>query len=397
MNRARTSELKEVHHVYYVIPRLSVGGLASATLRLSMGLRERGVAVTVVIIHEAPDAELSSKLVGAGVAIVELRMSGRCDRRPLTLIRASRATAKVVGKNPIGAVLDSALAEAAFLGSLVRLLTGMPYVHHVVNDLGREQELSGLLRSIKLAAARRVYRSADAVVAISPICAEAARVTYRLPAAAIAMVPRGIDPLDSADSDLPAGEGRFLCVGRLSPEKGFDLAVQAMASVRQTDARAQLTIVGDGPERTGLEDLADALDLRSCITFVGVVPDARPWIAGSNAVVAPSRREGLGNVVLEAMAQGRVVIASDLPVFAWALDEDALLFRAESAEDLATRMLQVLEMSSQESCERATANRERIASHFRPEFEVEGLLEIYRAAVTRRSLGRRRSASRRRK
>jgi glycosyltransferase involved in cell wall biosynthesis len=117
---------------------------------------------------------------------------------------------------------------------------------------------------------------------------------------------------------------RLLAVGRFVPKKGFDVLLDALGRV---DSPWQLDVVGDGPEREALHRLAVPLGDR--VRWRGRVTHARlPAIfAAADAVVVPSRvdasadRDGLPNVVLEAMASGRPVVACDVAAIATAVDD----------------------------------------------------------------------------
>ena len=105
----------------------------------------------------------------------------------------------------------------------------------------------------------------------------------------------------------------LLCIGRLSPEKGFDLALEAFAQVRAGYPAAQMVIAGDGLARPGLERLADRLGVRGQVRFTGRVDDTERSRLYSDAlaVVMPSRhREGFGLVALEAAQHGRALVAA---------------------------------------------------------------------------------------
>jgi glycosyltransferase involved in cell wall biosynthesis len=102
---------------------------------------------------------------------------------------------------------------------------------------------------------------------------------------------------------LPRPAGFLVAgVGRLSPEKGFDLLLAAVA----TCPDSHCWLVGDGPERQRLATLAPPQQ----VTFTGWLADPTPAIATADVVVVPSREESFGLVILEAWAQGRPVIAT---------------------------------------------------------------------------------------
>ncbi len=103
---------------------------------------------------------------------------------------------------------------------------------------------------------------------------------------------------------------RLLAAGRLSPEKGFDVLIEAMRIAIDHGLDVRLDIVGSGPERRPLSILAAPLGER--VRLIPALPHAELMrrLDDVHALVAPSRREGLGLVALEAFARGRPVVAS---------------------------------------------------------------------------------------
>lgn len=96
---------------------------------------------------------------------------------------------------------------------------------------------------------------------------------------------------------------KFVCVGRLAPEKGFDRLISALAAWRSR-AGWTLDIIGSGPDRSLLEELVRAAGLEDRVHFLGFIEI--PWVHASRAdcLLLPSRWEGMPNVVLEALACG---------------------------------------------------------------------------------------------
>lgn len=149
-----------------------------------------------------------------------------------------------------------------------------------------------------------------------------------------AVVPNGVDlarfaPLDPtarADARRRLGIGTdtraVVCIGRLAPQKGQDLLVQAWTEVHERHPAAELYLVGDGPDRAQLEASAAALAPTS-VHFVGTTADTASWLACSDLVVQPSRWEGFSIAVLEAIASGCSVVATDVAGMREAIGEGA--------------------------------------------------------------------------
>jgi glycosyltransferase involved in cell wall biosynthesis len=109
--------------------------------------------------------------------------------------------------------------------------------------------------------------------------------------------------------------GRLLYVGRLTGEKGPDVLVRAVALLAGRGLDVSVTCVGDGAERETLTLLADQLGLGTGVRFIPYIGEAerlREQYLAAGIVVIPSRTEGVPGVLLEAMALGRVVVASDV-------------------------------------------------------------------------------------
>jgi len=99
-------------------------------------------------------------------------------------------------------------------------------------------------------------------------------------------------------------------LGRLVPIKGFDLLVRALPIVVSQVPSARVLLVGEGAERAHLEAIAASLGVASCLRLTGETTDVAPYLAAADVVTVPSRNEGMGRVIVEAMALGRPVVAT---------------------------------------------------------------------------------------
>ena len=116
-----------------------------------------------------------------------------------------------------------------------------------------------------------------------------------------------------------AGENPFadpgphlVAVGRLWKQKGFDVLLDSLALIRNSLA-AKLTIVGEGPLELELKAQSERLGLSGAVRFVGFQPNPYAYLKHADLFVLSSRYEGLPNVVLEALALGKPVVATDCP------------------------------------------------------------------------------------
>ncbi|HEX5441429.1 MAG TPA: glycosyltransferase [Ktedonobacterales bacterium] len=110
-----------------------------------------------------------------------------------------------------------------------------------------------------------------------------------------------------------AGDGPVVVfVGRLVPEKGVAVLVEAFAQLLSGYPTAKLVIVGDGPDRASLEALARRLQIARSVVFAGARNDVAPFYLLADVVAIPSLSEPFGIVAVEAMAAGRPVVASNV-------------------------------------------------------------------------------------
>lgn len=144
----------------------------------------------------------------------------------------------------------------------------------------------------------------------------------------------------------------FVFVGRLVSDKGVDLAIRAIHSLVSNDdslgrrERYRLTIIGDGPERNSLEQLASSLGLKQLVDFKGVLrgDDLVRSLNRHRFLLVPSVwEEPFGNVALEGMACGCVPIVSDGGGLPDAVGDAGITFKRNDLEDLVAQIKKVLE------------------------------------------------------
>lgn len=144
--------------------------------------------------------------------------------------------------------------------------------------------------------------------------------------------------VESAKQELGFGTGEILlgAVGRLSPEKGFDLLIRAIADLRNEGQRVCLAIAGDGAAQAELQKLIDSLGAADYVRLLGHVSDPRLLYQAMDAFVLSSLREGLPNVVLEALSLETPVVATRVAGIPKMLthEVDGILVEAGSIEPI---------------------------------------------------------------
>ncbi len=168
---------------------------------------------------------------------------------------------------------------------------------------------------------RRVVRRAAARVAVSPAAAEFHATALGLHPGDFRVVPNGVDVGRFAEAsrlDRLRGDGPVLLfVGRLEQRKGLEHAIRAFAHLKTRHPSLRMVVVGDGPERERCQELLPA-GLRVDVDMLGRVSDddLPRCYASADVFVAPATGgESFGIVLLEALAAGTPVVASDLPGF----------------------------------------------------------------------------------
>ncbi len=167
--------------------------------------------------------------------------------------------------------------------------------------------------------ARRAYRRADAVVAASRALRRELHDDLDLQWARIVTLPNPVHVAEighaaevARSKPSPASGGPLLvAMGRMTVEKGFDILIDTFASLRTEGVR--LAILGEGPERGRLEERARRLGVANRLLLPDFENEFSGWLAHADAFVLSSRSEGFGQAIVEAMAAGTPVIATDCP------------------------------------------------------------------------------------
>lgn len=281
------------------------GGVAVAVAQLAAAGVAAGHEVTVA----CPDPQLGNladRIVAAGARHVAVfgrsRLPSVRDLRDLLVLRRLAKDHDVVHLHSSKAGAVGRLATRT-----LRTRPPIAFTPHAWSWLVGGKT-AGLFRLVE----RALAGSADVVIAVSDDEAQQGARILGDKARLLRVIHNGVDrthftpdgPLAPREDSTPL----IVCVGRLSRQKGQDVAIRALA--RLANPRAVLRLVGDGPDRPELAALADELGVADRVEFAGVKTDTAPELRAADVVIAPSRWDGLSLVLLEAMACGATVVAT---------------------------------------------------------------------------------------
>jgi len=162
---------------------------------------------------------------------------------------------------------------------------------------------------------------------------------------------------------VPARSTEFVCVARLSGQKGLPLLVAACDRLRREGARFRVTVIGDGAMRPGLEHQIRKRKLEDVVSLVGVrtAAEIRERLLGARALVLPSFAEGLPVVLMEALALSRPVIATAIAGIPELVDDECgWLVPAGSEGALAQAMTEALKATVEDLSAKGAIGRERV-------------------------------------
>ncbi len=361
-------------HVALAVSAFGDGGVERVMTALAGGLAELGCDVDLLVgrVEHAYLQELPAQVrvvplgVGAPALITALRS------RPPALVLTGKLTDD-----------RAALAAREALGRGLRVVATVGTPLSVSLAAKRFNPLHTWRQRSRV---RREYQRLDGITAVSHAVADDLSHRLGITGVPLCVLPNPVIPAD-LDRRIGAraphawlelgGPPVVLAVGGLRKVKDFPTLLRAFALL-PADLNARLMLLGEGRERRRLAALAGRLGIAERVAMPGFVADPFPYLAHASALVVSSRREGLGNVLVEAMAVGTPVAATACPGGVGELLEDGRLGPLSPVGDapaLAAAIEHLLRDPTPPKRLRAAAAPYRVAA------SAAGYLDFFRAVV----------------
>ncbi|MFC5141981.1 glycosyltransferase [Actinomycetospora rhizophila] len=299
-----TSTRTRLRLAYFVPPSRHFAGIERVVHEIASGMVERYGDVLDVHVLFASDYDepllASTRYVRHVLGVDRLRGLAIALRR--------RVAAEDVD------ILVCPQIEASVIAWIATRGLRLPYFVPHLHGNPRLEEADGTRRTrAAFALFRRVVAARSAgVLAVSPSLARYAA-TELAPTREVAFARNPVRAMGTKLREPSTDDARFhlLCVGRLSRQKGQDILLRALALARADLPPVTLTLVGSGPEEASLQEACTRLGLDDVVEFIGYTSEPEAYFRAADCLVLPSRWEGFGVVLVEALQTGLPLLAAD--------------------------------------------------------------------------------------
>jgi glycosyltransferase involved in cell wall biosynthesis len=292
-----------------VISSLDRGGAERILSVLAGAWVKRGIQVTLVTFD---DRDVPAYPLHPGITMRSLRVPNETAGNPFYAVYPNLRRIGRLRRNIRQSRPDIVISFLDFPNVITLLATrglGLPVI---VSERANPEYV--YLNPVWKRLRRLLYPHASALVCQTNAMVSQLRQTIKIRGYAI---PNPVELPAAFASASPKGGGTnartIIAMGRLVPQKGFDLLLQAFAGIAARHPAWAIKVLGQGPLKDQLEAQAESLGLKNRVSFVGAVSDPFPILHAADLFVFSSRFEGFGNALTEAMACGLPVISYDCP------------------------------------------------------------------------------------
>lgn len=367
------SELGTFMNILFVINKLIFGGAERYVNLLANSLAEEGNNVFVISSGGPTVKHLNRKITHKKI-----------DSIPGTSKQEQGLTSKAIEvickENKIDLVHCNSVTafRAAFIA---KKITGVPIIY---TAHATEQSMLPVIGS-------EIDKKVDKVIAVSNFIKLHLKRTG-LVNGKNALVLHGIDtnkfkerflePTKKTSLGIKNGERVIMTVARLNPEKGIDTLIKAIPIIKRNGNNIKLVLVGDGPQRANYEKLTEDLGIKDTVLFLGGRGNVAELLSITDIFCLPSIREALSFAILEAMAEGKPVVATKVGGIPEAVidGETGLLVPAANINRLASALNLLLE--NKDISRKFSSNaKQRVKKYFNFERMFKETKETYQKVL----------------
>lgn len=360
--------------ITHIIDSLAIGGAQKLLVTFAHEAQRQSLGCEVICLGSPSGSAVESELAAAGVSLVFLPA-----RRLLDIRRLRRLVLQIRQSRPD--VIQTHLTYANILGGLAGFAAGIP-VAATLHSAGGDRRFSRLRARLESWVLRRLDRL---VIAVGAQTERAHR--GRLGQQTIRVVYNAVEaPTPISDSERRALRSQWLqepdgiiliSVGRFSTVKAYDDLIRAFSIARLANSHTRLLLAGDGVMRAEWERLAADLEIADAVVFLGKRDDVPSLLQASDLYVNSSVVEGAPLSVMEAMAAGLPILATDVgDLHALLNAECGVLVPARAPDRLA---IEIIRLTGDRSKMRRMGEQARdfAAAHFSSAVWFQNLMDIY--------------------
>ncbi|MBN2301532.1 MAG: glycosyltransferase family 4 protein [Lentisphaerae bacterium] len=314
--------ISRVPHILHIITRLDAGGSATDTIVLVDKMRKYGFDTSLAVgqTHD-PNGTITRELQNRDIKYCFIQDLVR-NPSPLKDLRAMHQIKRLLASTHFDLVHTHS-SKAGILGRVAAQSSGIPSVHtphgHIFYGYFNRL-LTGVYIQFERMAARRTKK----IVSLTDLETEESlahgigkidqyvTIHSGVPLDALRRLDRSARAKFRSEYGIPENAILIVSVARLTHIKGLDVLIKALADMNTCQEQWQLALVGDGEEKQQLARLAHNLRLETQIRFTGHLSDITPALAACDIFVLPSRNEGMGRALVEAMAAGLPCVATNV-------------------------------------------------------------------------------------
>lgn len=305
-----------VHKILFIIDNLEFGGGERGFLQLIKGLDKQRYNIHVA---SKPSGKFAESIREMDIPLLPLIMENKYN--PIIVGKLTHIINK--GKYQI---VHSQGARCDFFSRIAVRLSQRPYLISTIQMPVDGFNVNTLRKSVYRFFDRFSEKYVDRFIVVSDVLKSILINSHHIPSDKIVKIYNGVEMarfnLDFCDQKSPKVRKSFGlnsshtvigAIGRFTWQKGFKYLIHSIPSIIQNHPRTKFLLVGEGPLKKELEDLAGKLNIKENIIFPGFRNNIDNILSAVDIFVVPSILEGFPMVILEAMAMARPIIASNIP------------------------------------------------------------------------------------